>query len=494
MSRSRFVWTLILVMAAPGLSVAQAVCPLNGVGSRKLICMLPQALGSSGFNYALFGILNSRPFPNIKPISQAVGTRLSQLPTASPSSGISLTYDTALKTFVPSTDDNLGPIFGERASTIGPHKLFVGFSYQYFNFDSIDGHKLDSIPLSFHANPILASFFPPSFDTPACNTTGFPADGSYDGSPCFSRDYVKTSYDISLKVNQYIFYLTYGLTRHFEVSAAIPVSNVRMSVVSHATIVPNSFAPVPPFVLNRYNFFQPQIAQAVPPPTVTVPNCTVAPCFDAVFSDSRSVTGLGDVIVRAKYQFYEGERIGLAGGLDARLPTGNEENFLGSGALGLKPFVVFSYRARVSPHAEVGYELNGNSLLYGDFVATPTPTKSALPSRFLYVAGANVAVTKRITAAFDIYGQRVYGASQVVSGQLTDFGACNDSDCTVVTQGSPIPTSLIKNTDISIVDASIGAKVRLFRHLLATGNVLLKLNDSGLRAKVVPLAGLSYVF
>jgi hypothetical protein len=29
---------------------------------------------------------------------------------------------------------------------------------------------------------------------------------------------------------------------------------------------------------------------------------------------------------------------------------------------------------------------------------------------------------------------------------------------------------------------------------LVTGNVLLKLNDSGLRAKVVPLAGVSYTF
>jgi hypothetical protein len=62
--------------------------------------MLPQALGSSGFNYALFGILDGRPFPNIKPITQAVGTRLSQLPIASPSSGISVTYDTALKTHI----------------------------------------------------------------------------------------------------------------------------------------------------------------------------------------------------------------------------------------------------------------------------------------------------------------------------------------------------------------------------------------------------------
>jgi hypothetical protein len=37
-------------------------------------------------------------------------------------------------------------------------------------------------------------------------------------------------------------------------------------------------------------------------------------------------------------------------------------------------------------------------------------------------------------------------------------------------------------------------KVRLVKHLVATGNVLFKLNDSGLRANVVPLAGISYSF
>ena len=169
---------------------------------------------------------------------------------------------------------------------------------------------------------------------------------------CFVRDYVKTNYNINLKVNQYIVYLTYGLSLHFEISAALPFSNVRMSVVSQATIVPNSFAPLPPFIFNRFNFFQPTITQAAPSPNITVPNCPAAPCFDALFSDSRSVTGLGDVVVRGKYQFYTGERLGIAGGLD--LPTGDEENFLGSGTLGLKPFVVASYRGRISPHGEVG--------------------------------------------------------------------------------------------------------------------------------------------
>jgi hypothetical protein len=62
------------------------------------------------------------------------------------------------------------------------------------------------------------------------------------------------------------------------------------------------------------------------------------------------------------------------------------------------------------------------SLLYGNFIAAPSNTQSALPRRFLYIEGADVALNKRITASFDLYGQRLFGASQLVSGDLTDFG------------------------------------------------------------------------
>ena len=39
-----------------------------------------------------------------------------------------------------------------------------------------------------------------------------------------------------------------------------------------------------------------------------------------------------------------------------------------------------------------------------------------------------------------------------------------------------------------------GAADKTFSHLVITGNVMIKLNDGGLRAKYVPLAGVSYTF
>ena len=46
----------------------------------------------------------------------------------------------------------------------------------------------------------------------------------------------------------------------------------------------------------------------------------------------------------------------------------------------------------------------------------------------------------------------------------------------------------------AVVDASLGAKVNVAGRLLLDANVLLKLNDAGLRDKVTTLVGLEYSF
>jgi hypothetical protein len=135
------------------------ICPLNGTLNNKLVCLIPQVYGPFGFgstpnpaqsvlftgdhHNAHFG---SDFLSTFAPINEAVGVQVSQLPIASPSSGITFIYDPSLKTFAPSTDESLGPILGDRATTIGRHKLFLGFSYQHFNFSTIDGKSLGNIP------------------------------------------------------------------------------------------------------------------------------------------------------------------------------------------------------------------------------------------------------------------------------------------------------------------------------------------------------------
>lgn len=468
---------------------AQGICPLGGVSSSKLVCVIPQTFGPFGLGAGqgaplLFnghqGHFESDFLSTFGPINEAVGIQVSQLPIASPSSGITFTYDASLKTFTPSTEESLGPIIGESARTIGRRKLYVAFSFQYFDFQSIDGQQLNNLPAIFQHQPVTLD--PSEHITPCPNQTGL--TGVLANQPCFVRDYIQTANNIDLRVHQYTVYVTYGLTRHLDVSAVIPFLTVSIGNSSNATIVPNSVAPTSVFPGGVFHQFNPN-----------VPGCaSVNPCLNAKFADSASASGIGDVTFRAKYEVFEGERWGVAAGVDVRAPTGDESNFLGSGATGVKPFGVVSYQGAISPHAEFGYEFNGKSILAGDFVASPT-TKGSLPNRFVYTVGADAAVNKHLTAAIDLYGQRLFDVPQLFYSPYTDLGKCSDIACTTLTPGTVHANLGVRNgIDYSIVNLAFGLKYRLVHGLVVTANVLAKLDNNGLRSPAVPLIGASYTF
>jgi len=530
----RHIGWLGLILLIAGSASAQT-CPLNGTVSPKLVCLIPQVYGPFGLNSLPPGTNSSNSVlftgdrhaahfssdftDTFQPINEAVGIQVSQLPVASPSSGITFVYDPSLKTFAPSTDESLGPIIGDRGTTIGRGKLFLGFSFQYFNFSTIDGQNMSSIPivLQHQKFPVIPAN-PPNFAGIAACDNQTALTGIYANSPCLVRDYIQTTNDIDLKVHQYTIYVTYGITRHLDFSAAIPILNVQMSVTSQATIVPNSATPAnaaPGNVWHSFNGGPGAVTSSNSPDPALASTCgSQNPCLNATFSQSGSASGIGDVVLRGKYTAYSGERIAIAGGVDVRLPTGDELNFLGSGTTGVKPFGVISYRARVSPHAEAGYEWNGNSTLAGTNIvpaatfATPTnPTPSSttinklrLPNRFLYIVGADIRATRRLTGAFDIYGQRLFGNPELISQPYTDLGNCSGpTDATSAVCGTYTPGTTHPNVsqiiaDINIVDASLGLKYNLFGRLVITGNVILKLNDGGLRSRAVPLVGVSYTF
>src|ERR1700747_637952 len=112
---------LALSFLGNGTASAQSLCPLNGTTSNKLVCVLPQVYGPFGLGPGQGAPLvfnrhqshfQGNFLTSLDPINEAVGIQVSQLPTASPSSGISFTYDPALKTFSTSDAETLGPNLG----------------------------------------------------------------------------------------------------------------------------------------------------------------------------------------------------------------------------------------------------------------------------------------------------------------------------------------------------------------------------------------------
>ena len=506
-------------VSAGAQTVSTDVCP----SQTKMICTLPEVYGAAGLQQGIGplakvdnhggGHFESSFISSLGPLNAAVGSQLTLLPLGSPGSGLVYTYDPTLKTFVASTQD-LGPILTERADITGKHKFSLGIAYQRFSFSTLDGADLHRLPASFlHIDDAGDNGTPDStggVQVPAgvnCTVNPRNPGDSNTGLCGFVRDRIDTVTNINLVLNQISVNATFGLTSRIDISVVTPIVNVGMDVTSNATIVDNSHSgnhqfkatgcPLPP-------------GSAVPP---------TSPCANENFASSSSATGIGDVVVRAKGVIWSGERSAVALGLDVRFPTGDEQNFLGSGTYGFSPFAIYSYAARISPHVSAGFQENGNSILAGNIVppqpvgppqniTTPsTFTKGHLPNQFLYSGGVDVIFAKtRLAGTFDLIGQRVLNARRAAVTSQSFLGACGPAGlapldtansngyCTAPAPNISQPALFETKSSFNIINAALGAKLRISNKLVIFGNALIKLDDGGLRATVVPLAGASFTF
>lgn len=436
----------------------------------SMLCVVPQLYGTPGLilpnpNHAAHFASSQTGFQI--PLSVSVGTELSLVSVASPASGVLFTYDATLHTLVPSTTESYGPILTERAETIGKHRIFVGATYQFFNFSSLDGIDLHHLPVVYSHAP---------FPIPGvCQSPGDPqCDASKPGFPAFEQEYITTQNRIDLKAHQITFTGTFGLTQRIDISVDVPILDVGLGITSGASIVRVAPQPVPSTdplyrttVDGFYHFFN---------------SNDPAGSLDEVVSNSKRATGVGDVVVRVKGTALNHERARVALGLDIRTPTGDEKNFLGSGAIGVKPFVAASYAGRISPHMNLGYQYNGDSILAGNL---GTGSLGKLPNQFFYSGGVDFAVARRLTLAADLLGNRLSNSDRLRQSSFVDV------------DGVPQPgiqQATLFQGPVNMIDISGGAKINLLRNLLLTGNIAFKANDAGLRAKVIPLGAISYSF
>jgi hypothetical protein len=349
--------------------------------------------------------------------NEAFGTQIGQLPLATPASGFIFTFDKGAGVYT-AAQESFGPLEAERAETIGRHRVYVAFTYQRFNFHEIDGNDTKNLPILFYF---------PSQTNPTVVT--------------------ETHNRLDTHVDQYVAFGTFGLTDRIDVALAVPIEKVTMSLFAKGT---------------EFDTKSPATAS-----------------FSEYFSGSAS--GVGDVVVSAKATVFKHERLGAAVGMEMRFPTGDEQNFLGSGAFGIKPYVVFSRRGRIAPHVDLGYQWNDNSALAKD-----QKGEHNLPAYFSYTLGADIGATKRVTVVADFLGQYFFDAPQVTTPQ----------NVTAPVNGvqRPFSTILPASGSYNVYNLGLGVKANPWKKLLVSANALIKLNDEGFRTTVVPLVGLSYSF
>jgi hypothetical protein len=283
----------------------------------------------------------------------------------------------------------------------------------------------------------------------------------------------------SLKMHNINTYLSYGVTDRLDVSAIIPWSKAEMRF--NAVCPPNSSATNGMCLITDWD---------------TGVYYDGVEWYEALFfsanSGAKSSSGLGDVTVRAKYQMLKKNREGLAVGLEYRLPTGSPLNLQGSGASGVRPFIAWSRAARVSPHANIGFQYNGSSVNdVRDQVSTVDGSfsnklqGSKLPNAFTTSIGADYALTKRLNLDADLL-ERVFSndGSSAFSATIGTIAGNRH-----VTTGEPFFTGATSKSTVTV-----GAKGRLTGRILFSANVQIDATNNGMSYKPSPIATLSYDF
>ena len=404
-------------------------------GPRGLV-VASQDVQLDGANHAAH--FNSAFQSDFRLVNIALTSQLAAIPLPSPASGFTYRFDPATGTFQRSTR-SFGPILADRGETIGKGRMAFGFSYQFFSFDHLDGVPLVAVPAVFtHDN--------------------FQAGGG-------RSDVVATMNTIAATVSQFSGALTYGVTDRFDISLAVPIVRTHLSLLSNATIH--------------------RVGTGANVQVHYFPDDSAIGGFGSThqFFAEGSASGVGDIVVRAKTTVLrEGPRA-LAAGVDVRLPTGDEQNLLGSGAAGVRPFGAFSTSfGRFAPHANIAYQWNGKSVIAGE---VESGLKADLPDQFVYVLGSDFGVTDRFSIVLDVTGQRVLDSPRLFTRTTTVSGAGGS-----VT----LPDLRFERDSYWVSSGALGFKANVVPSVLINFNLRFKIGENGLSDRIAPLLGFEWAF
>jgi hypothetical protein len=199
-------------------------------------------------------------------------------------------------------------------------------------------------------------------------------------------------------------------------------------------------------------------------------------------------SGLGDVQGIAKYRFHAfGTELPDPGGLalmvTMTLPTGDKDNFLGLGVTRTKlSFIASGGQGRLSPHANVGFEYWSKGLSVASD-ASPGTTVTAR-HQFDFAGGIELQAVPKLTILLDLVGGGVLGGGKV--GFVTV-----PPDAPTISSSQALSAL---SEGIRKVDLAPGLKANLKGKLLISLNALIALHDSGLHARVTPVAGIDLTF
>jgi hypothetical protein len=360
-------------------------------------------------------------------LSNAIGVSVTNVPVSAASSGATFSFEAGVPV---KTSSSSGPIFAERAQTLGRGRFFIGANVTGLHFDRLRGVRLDGLELNFAHEDI-----PPA---------GL-------GNPGFEADLiqVRVAMDIDLLVTSV--FAAWGLVDGLDLAVSVPMV--------HTSVRGRSVAQVLPF------------GSGVGTPHYFGTDASGNPILSAVGATEGSATGIGDVAARLKINVFQSGKVGVALLADGRFPTGDEENLLGAGRFAGRGLGIVSLRfGSFSPHANVGYVFRDADLENNGVLAT---------------VGFDHLLGSWATMAAELISEWQVGASKL---QLPGPILFTEPFPRTVL------SSAIPDQRDNPIAMSLGFKFSTPRGITFVANALIPLRDAGLQPSAVWTGGLEYNF
>lgn len=355
-------------------------------------------------------------------LGTSISSTLGNLPVSSATSSEIFSFVNGLPV---AEQGSAGPIFGERAQTLGQGRFVLGAALTRLSFDQIRGVNLSDVELNFvHQNVGAAEF----------------------GDPAFEQDVIEVSADMVLDVQAISAAATFGITSRVDLGVIVPFVTASLKGTSDARVIsPSASSP--------HSFG-----------TQDNPSATASSAADG------SASGVGDVAVRLKANLFQTATGGFSILGEVRLPTGDEENFLGSGETVVRALGIFSARqGNFTPHINAGVIHR---------------TGEASTTGVVVNAGFDQLLSSNVTLAIDLLGN-------VQMGDRITFPTEAVFD---VPAGQTVELTNIPDADDHIVDLSVGGKFTASDNVRFITNLFVPLNSGGLRTSLGWTAGLELDF
>jgi hypothetical protein len=372
-------------------------------------------------------------------IGDAIAASVGNVPIATTSGGVTFRFEGGIPV---KTSLSAGPIFAERAQTLGRGRTSIGVGRSSFQFTSLRGVPMDNISLIFtHENVNFAG----------CDSAnGGPC--AKMGIPTLENEIMAFRLNLDMNITVTTIYATYGIADRLDVGVIVPLVSTHLHGESIAQIIPFG-----------------------PPPAVHFFGGTPT---DPVLSASRTVDGssfgLGDVAVRLKVGVHEAQNSGLALLGEARFGTGNPDDLLGSGAFSARGMAVMSGRINAfSPHLDVGYLYHARS------------AQRTWNDAVLITGGFDHLISDRVTLAADVVSELQVGRSRLhLPGPVT---------FDVPYHRTIEPTTIPDRRD-DLISGSFGGKFTIPKGFTLIANALVPLNNGGMRAEILYTTGIELDF